>query len=126
MPYVQLRIAAAQPVPAARLGAETTRLMAEVMGKRREVTVVEVVATTSAWFVAGAPVAGPAAYADIKITRGSNSEAEKARLLADFQRMLTEELGPLSAPAYVVIHEIPGTDWGYDGQPQASRMAAKR
>lgn len=126
MPYVQLRIAAAQPFPAARLGAEATRLMAEVMGKRREVTVVEVVATDSAWFVAGAPVSGPAAYADIKITRGSNGEAEKARLLADFQRMLTEELGPLSAPAYVVIHEIPGTDWGYDGRAQASRLAAKR
>lgn len=125
MPYIQIRLAADQSVSSARLGAEASRLMAEVMGKRREVTVVEIVQSASDWFLAGAPIAGPVAYADIKITQGTNSVAQKALLLAEFQRLLEAELGPLAAPAYVVIHEIPATDWGYDGQPQASRLAGK-
>lgn len=125
MPYIQIRLAADQPVSSARLGAEASRLITDVMGKRREVTVVEVVNTDSVWFLAGAPIAGPAAYADIKITQGTNSAAQKARLLAEFQRLLETELGPLAAPAYVVIQEIPATDWGYGGQPQASRLSGK-
>ncbi|MBI5330184.1 MAG: tautomerase family protein [Betaproteobacteria bacterium] len=126
MPYLQIRIASPHPVDPARLGEAATRLMAEVMHKRREVTVVEVVPSAGAWFVDGAPVSGPAVQADIKITRGTNTEAEKARLLAAFQGLLRETLGDLAAPAYVVIHEIAATDWGYDGLPQAARLTAKR
>jgi 4-oxalocrotonate tautomerase len=125
MPYIQIRLTAPDPVSSARLGAEASRLMAEVMGKRREVTVVEVVQPASDWFLAGVPITGPAAYADIKITQGTNSVAQKALLLAEFQHLLETELGPLAGPAYVVIHEIPATDWGYDGQSQASRLAGK-
>ena len=126
MPYIQIRLTTEQPVSSARLGAESSRLMAEVMGKRREVTVVEVVQTSSDWFLAGAVITGPAAYVDIKITQGTNSVAQKALLLAEFQRLLETELGPLAAPAYVVIHEIPASGWGYDGLPQANRLAAKQ
>jgi 4-oxalocrotonate tautomerase len=134
MPYIQIRYTAPNSTPdpvsnsasSARLGAEASRLMAELMGKRREVTVVEVVQPASAWFLAGAAITGSAAYVDIKITQGTNSVAQKAHLLAEFQRLLETELGPLTAPAYVVIHEIPASDWGYDGLPQASRLAANQ
>lgn len=125
MPYIQIRLTASNTVSSARLGAEASRLMAELMGKRREVTVVEVVHPASDWFLAGAAITGPAAYVDIKITRGTNSEAQKALLLAAFQRLLETEPGRLDAPAYVVIHEIPASDWGYDGLPQASRLAGR-
>lgn len=129
MPYIQIRLATPDPVSnsvsSAHLSEEASRLMAEVMGKRREVTVVEVVQPASDWFLAGVPITGPAAYVDIKITQGTNNMEQKALLLAEFQRLLEAELGPLAAPAYVVIHEIPATDWGYDGQPQASRLAGK-
>lgn len=120
MPYVQIRLS--QTANVARLGEEATRLMVEVMRKRREVTVVEVVPTHSHWQVGGQPTTGPAAYVDVKITQGTNSDSDKARLLAEFQELLTHELGPLAAPAYVVIHEIPASDWGYDGQSQATRL----
>jgi len=125
MPYLQIRLLSQQPVNSSRLGEEATRLMAEVMRKRREVTVVEVVATQSAWHTGGEPVTGPAVYVDIKITRGTNSESEKSRLLAEFQALLERELGPLAAPAYIVIHEIPASDWGYGGLSQASRLSGQ-
>ncbi len=125
MPYVQIRLLGQQAPNTSRLGEEATRLMAEVMHKRREVTVVEVVNTQSAWHAGGKQIAGPAAYVDVKITQGTNNEQDKARLLAEFQALLERELGPLAAPAYVVIHEIPATDWGYGGQSQASRLAGR-
>ncbi len=121
MPYVQIRLH--QAANTSRLGEEATHLLVEVMRKRREVTVVEVVTSQSLWYASGQPVTGPAAYVDVKITRGTNSESDKASLLAKFQALLARELGPLAAPAYVVIHEIPATDWGYDGQSQATRLS---
>lgn len=126
MPYIQIRFSTPHPIDTVALGEIATRLMAEVLHKHREVTVVEIVPSAGTWFVAGAPMTGPTAYADIKITQGSNTEAEKARLLAAFEDLLHETLGKRAAPAYVVIHEIAATDWGYDGLPQATRLAAKR
>ncbi len=125
MPYVQIRLSSAPAGSLELLGREATRLMAQVMGKRREVTVVEVVPSAGAWFVAGEPATGPSAYVDIKITRGTNDETQKSRLLADFQALLETALGALGAPAYVVIHEVPGSDWGYAGRSQASRQGAR-
>lgn len=125
MPYVQIRYRSPYPANEARLGARATHLMAEVMRKRREVTVVEVVQTHSQWQVAGEVTPGPVAYVDIKITQGTNSAADKAALLAEFQALLVQEIGTMAAPAYVVIHEIPPTDWGFEGLPQATRLANK-
>lgn len=123
MPYVQIRLFSQSPFNPSRLGAEATRLMAEIMRKRREVTVVEVVMTQGGWFAGGEALVGPAAYVDVKITRGTNNEAEKQRLLAALHAVIERELGPLAAPAYVVIHELPASDWGYDGRAQAARLA---
>ena len=125
MPYVQIRLNAPQCVHHPRLAAQATRLMVEVMRKQRALTVVEIVTPTSLWSGGGQPVAGPLAQVDVKITAGTNSETDKARLLAEFHALLTQELGPLAAPAYVVIDEIPATDWGYDGLSQASRLSRK-
>ena len=125
MPYVQIRLFSQQAVNSAHLGEEATRLMAEIMRKKREVTVVEIVTTQSAWHANGTQVNGPAAFVDVKITRGTNSESDKARLLEEFQALLDQEAGPLAAPSYVVIHEIPATDWGYGGRSQSSRLSGQ-
>lgn len=124
MPYIQIRLNSPSPIDHPHLAREVTRLLAELLGKHREVTVVEII-PGGAWYAAGEPVHGPAAYVDIKITQGTNSAAEKARLLAACQALLSDSLGKLAAPAYVVIHEIPAGDWGYDGLPQAARMAGR-
>lgn len=125
MPYIQIRLHSPHPLNTAHLGSEATRLMAEVMHKKREVTVVEVDTTQSAWHADGKPVSGLAAYVDVKITAGTNSAEEKARLLKELQALLERQLGPLAAPAYVVIHEIPVTDWGYGGRSQSSRLSGQ-
>ncbi len=85
MPYVHIRLLSQRPPNIARLGAEATRLMAEVMHKRREVTVVEVVTTHSDWFANGVAVGGAAAYVDVKITRSTNTTLTRHGCLRSFR-----------------------------------------
>lgn len=127
MPYLQIYVPdTLTEAVRGELAADATRLLADLLGKRAEVTVVRIVATPAEqWFVAGGPLPqlGRAAFAEVKITRGSNSEPDKARFLAELHRLLAERLAPMSAPTYAVIHEVPGGDWGYDGLTQAGRGA---
>lgn len=126
MPYMQIDVSsdALEPVLAHRLAEGATRLLADILGKRREVTVVRVVSSPAEqWFAAGRSLhaGGRAAFAEVKITRGTNTVEEKARFLAEFQRLLEDTVGPLAAPVYTVIQEVANTDWGYDGLSQAER-----
>lgn len=153
MPYIHIRVASEylSPFQIRRLGAGTTKLMAERLRKRPEVTVVTIeTLQPERWFLAGAAIptrghctrkaralrwlraASPlasgacAATAEIKITQGSNTAEEKAAFLADFHQLLRDSLGPLDTPAYAVIHEVPGGDWGYDGISQAQRLQQRQ
>ena len=78
----------------------------------------------ASWTVGGEP-ASVAAYLDLKVTAGTNTEAEKARFVAGAMQLLRDVLGSdLSPVTYVVVHEVPGDAWGWDGQTQAGRAAA--
>lgn len=152
MPYIHIRVASESlsAVQIRRLSAGTTKLMAERLRKRPEVTVVTVeTLPPDRWFLAGSAIPTPrrgrctlrsraltmlachanspsgacAAMAEIKITQGTNTAEEKANFLADFHQLLGDCLGPFDTPAYVVIHEVPGGDWGYDGLSQAQRSS---
>ncbi len=126
MPDLEIHLTPEQ-LDAARkhdLAAGATRLLADILRKRPEVTVVRLVATPAqGWFAAGGPLPqlGRAAFAELKITQGSNTGEEKARFLAAFHALLVDTVGPLAAPSYTVIHELPAGDWGYDGLTQAKR-----
>jgi 4-oxalocrotonate tautomerase len=127
MPYIHITLGGPEPtVDQCRfLIDKATRLTNEIMGKRAEVTAVAVSALGSGrWGIGGAPTAGdgpPPAHIDIKITRGSNTPAQKARLVAELRRMLEEVIGGCAEASYTVIHELPAEDWGYGGLTQAAR-----
>lgn len=153
MPYIHIRVASdhLSTGKIRHLQAGTTKLMAEVLHKRPELTVVSVETLhPNRWSLAGTAIPAPrraactfrsraltllvshhstpagacAAMADIKITQGSNTNEEKAAFLAAFHKLLRDCLGPFDTPAYVVIDEVPGSDWGYDGISQARRKQA--
>ena len=128
MPYIDLKIHPAPDEAQTRLLAEgVTRAMADIAGKRREVTAVHVTAAdTALWTIAGEASREPIAYVDVKITAGTNSQEEKAALLRRIHGMLVETLGSLAEASYIVIHELPAENWGYAGLSQAERAAAKR
>ena len=128
MPVLTLRCSPLPPAAVqARLGAALTRLTAELLGKRPEVTAVLLHAEPAAWCIGGEPSPLPTAWLEISITAGTNSVAEKANFIAQAQALLQAELAPggtLAAASYVVVRELPATDWGYAGLTQDARRRA--
>lgn len=127
MPFIAIKTSgkALGPADIQTLHQETTALMARIMGKKAEVTAVLVEdAPASHWSVGGQALVGSGgvtAHADIKITQGTNTAEQKAAMIAATRDMLRRVLPELSEVAYVVIDEIPATDWGYGGLTQAER-----
>ncbi len=78
------------------------------------------------WSIGIKPVKA-AAHLEVKVTVGTNTPEEKARFVAEAMALLRSVLGPdLSPVTYVVIHDVPGEAWGYDGRTQADRALAAK
>lgn len=129
MPVLQLKVSPLQnPQRYAALGQALTRLTAQVLGKQAGVTAVVIDDIPAArWLVGGHDVQRPTALLEIQITAGTNTAAEKAAFVAQAHAELQRQLGaggPLEPATYVVVQELPATDWGYGGQTQAVRRQA--
>jgi 4-oxalocrotonate tautomerase len=123
MPYAELKI---NPMPtpeqAASLARGITDALVEETGKRREVTAVHIAGgEAQLWTIASVAADKSTAYLEIKITQGTNSQDQKASLIARLHRLLVETLGELEEASYIVIHELPAQNWGYAGLTQATR-----
>lgn len=126
MPTLQLKLTPVLSAPAqAALAAELTQLTAIVLGKRPEVTAV-LVELVPQWFIGGVPVTQATAWLAISITAGTNTAEQKAAFVAQACALLQRHLGPLAPASYVIVHELPASDWGYGGQTQAARQAARQ
>ncbi|MBC7953190.1 MAG: tautomerase family protein [Rhodospirillaceae bacterium] len=121
MPFVRITVTPA-PSPAAqqRLATGTTRLMADVLGKKATLTSVLVETATAHWTIGGEP-APMAAHLEALVTTGTNSAEQKAAFLAQAMALLSAELGVLPTATYVVVRDVPAEDWGYGGLSQAAR-----
>jgi 4-oxalocrotonate tautomerase len=128
MPTLQLKLTPPLAAPAqAALAAELTQLTATVLGKRPEVTAVLVEALPpTQWFIGGVLVTQATAWLAISITAGTNTAAQKADFIAQAYALLQRHLGPLAPASYVIVQELPASDWGYGGQTQAARQAARQ
>ena len=130
MPTLQLKVSPLQnPATYRALASALTHLTAQHLGKRPEVTAVMIDDLPAArWHIGGSDVAGPTAFLEISITAGTNTAQEKATFIAATFAELQRQLGqdrPLAPASYVIVRELPATDWGYGGQTQAARKAAK-
>ena len=129
MPTLVLKLTPLQnPERYEALARALTDLTVQLLGKRREVTAVVIDDLPAArWHIGGAPVAQPTALLEISITQGTNTEEEKAAFIAavfaELQRQLAGD-GALAAASYVVVRELPASDWGYGGRTQQARRLA--
>lgn len=129
MPFTRISLAG-NSLPAdriAHLQRGTTDLMAEILGKRREVVVVAVETSPAPnWSVNGKPLASTAALTQMEafITAGTNTGEEKAAFIRAAHALLALVLGAEATPIYIQVLEIPAGDWGYDGETQAARKLA--
>lgn len=129
MPTLQVKTSRPQnPATYAALAAELTRLTALHLHKRPEVTAVMFEELPTAhWYIGGQAAQATTAFLEISITAGTNTVAQKSAFITAVFAALTHSLGQgqtLEKASYVVVRELPTTDWGYDGQSQAARKAA--
>lgn len=127
MPFITISVTgpALSDAVKSALFRETTELMRDVMKKNAALTAVRIDAQPSGhWAIGGAPVP-IAAHMDIKVTAGTNSDTEKAEMIRRSMEMLCRHVGALPEASYVVIHDLDGAAWGYNGQIQAARAAAR-
>jgi 4-oxalocrotonate tautomerase len=129
MPFVRIALAGPQleNCQVAELQRQITGLMSDILGKRRDLTVVAVdQAQAGAWSVGGRSLdaAFRCAQIDAFVTAGTNSEDEKRLFLQAAHALLQDILGRTDAPVYVIVHEVPAPDWGFDGLSQAARRLA--
>lgn len=130
MPILQLSVSPLQnPERYQVLAAALTRLAVDLLGKRPEVTAVKLDDVPAGrWIIGGRSVEQPTAYLEISVTQGTNTAAEKAAFVeqafAELQRQLAPG-GGLAPASYVIVREVPATDWGYGGQTQRARQLAR-
>lgn len=129
MPTLQLKVSPLQnPLRYRTLACALTDLTVQLLGKREEVTAVMIEDLPAArWYVGGQDVRGPTACLEISITQGTNTAQEKAAFIAAAFAELQTQLGagqPLEPASYVIVREVPSTDWGYGGLTQAARKLA--
>jgi len=126
MPTLQLKVAPLlNPERYRALAQALTRITAQHLGKREEVTAVVIDDLPAArWYIGGRNVQKATALLEITVTAGTNTVAQKQAFIAAAFAELQEQLGhgqPLEEASYVTVREVPASDWGYGGQSQAAR-----
>lgn len=126
MPTLSLKVAPLlNPSQYRALAHALTQLTAHHLGKREAVTAVVIDDMPAAhWYIGGRDVGRATALLEISITAGTNTVAEKEAFIAAAYAELERQLGhgqPLEEASYVIVRELPATDWGYGGQTQAAR-----
>lgn len=129
MPFIRISVGGNAPTTeqVTALQRKTTQLMADILGKRPEVTVVTVESSAATnWSIDGQRLAENQVLAQMEafITAGTNSEQEKSDFISAANQMLCTVFNATMSPLYVVIIEVNGADWGYDGKTQAVRKYA--
>lgn len=127
MPFVRITLGAhgLTPDDRADLGRAATGLMADVLGKKRELTsvlVTEVPDGERVWTV-GDVFQHQAALVEAFITQGTNTAEQKAEFIAGMDAAVRRVLPHVSPASYVVVHEVPADAWGWGGRSQAARAS---
>ncbi|MDB5929445.1 MAG: hypothetical protein JWR60_1152 [Polaromonas sp.] len=131
MPTLHLKISPPghHPERCSALAEELTRLTALHLGKHPEVTAVMIDELPAVrWHVGGRAVQAATAFLEISITAGTNTAQQKADFIAAAFDALQQRLGAgglLEPASYVIVREVPATDWGYGGQTQAARKLSR-
>ncbi|RWR31140.1 hypothetical protein D2T31_05455 [Sinirhodobacter populi] len=127
MPFARLTLIPAQSSDVIqRLTDDLTTLIAGDLGKRHELTAVLVETPDPARWTIGAAAYEVAAHLEVCVTAGTNTDAEKRSFVGNAIHLLRQAMPTLATATYVVVKELPATNWGYDGETQAARAMAGR
>lgn len=126
MPYLNLKLSTTpSPQQTARIAQSLTTLTAEILRKKAEATAVAIeTVAPSAWFISGASLVSRKSnsfFLDIKITDGTNTKEEKAAYIRSVFAEMENLLGGVEETSYIVIHDVRGDSWGFNGKTQEFR-----
>lgn len=126
MPYLHLKLSS-HPTrhPAKDIASTLTDLTVEVLGKRRELTAVSLeYLTPDRWYIGGTNLGEQSLNSfnlDIKVTAGTNTKDAKAEFVSRAFAAIEVFMGPHAPESYVVVHEVHGEAWGFQGLTQEFR-----
>lgn len=123
MPFIRITLCPGRPQVHGAIASETTRLMADILGKKAALTAVLVEDSVGTWTIGGMAGQACAVHMEAIITAGTNSDGQKAAFIAQAMEMLRRHCGALPEASYVVVREVVAENWGYDGRTQASRRS---
>ena len=125
MPMLQLKVSPPQDARRRTLLAQRiTALTNETLGKRVPVTALVIEdLPKDRWFIGAEPLPEAAAWLEISITQGTNTNDEKQAFVERTWQELAQQLGPLAEASYVIVREVPATDWGFGGITQEARRS---
>ncbi|NTF31225.1 tautomerase family protein [Rhizobium skierniewicense] len=122
MPYAKLILGADVSLPDLdAVAAKLTDLISLELNKTYDLTAVSVeMSKTPVWLVGGTR-SSIAAHLEVYVTANTNTAEQKAQFIASAMTYLRSVIPQLPVASYIVIHELPGSNWGYDGWTQAQR-----
>lgn len=126
MPFARLTLIPAQsPDLTQRLAADLTNLIVSDLGKQRKLTSVLIETPGMAQWSIAATNQQIATHLEVSVTVGTNTEDEKRAFITNAMHLLRRALPELAEATYIVVRDLPGGDWGYDGQTQADRAQSR-
>jgi len=126
MPLINIQLThEISPHQASQLAAGATKIMESILGKKPELTAVNIsVLEPKHWFIGNNKLSDTSDFSAqviAKISENTNTEEQKAQAIDAFHELLDEHYGPINEVSYVQLDEIPTTDWGYGGKTQEER-----
>ena len=126
MPFINIQLSHELPEKLQNQLAEgITQIMKSTLGKKAELTATTITTTnTHQWFINSerlADINENSAQVIARISENTNTEEEKARAIEQLYNLFDTLCGPISKTSYIMIDEVPMTDWGYGGRTQEHR-----
>lgn len=123
MPYLNCKISAEESQERATEVAKVLlKNTSEILGKKAEVTAINIEFCSSKYWFIGELNNKGAFYLDIKITKGTNTKEQKASYIKKVYEDMKNILGDIDPTSYVMIDDVEGDSWGYGGKTQESRF----
>ncbi|WP_426153359.1 tautomerase family protein [Pseudomonas sp. DC3000-4b1] len=122
MPFARVTLShALLPGTEANLCEALTTLIAEALAKRHDLTSVLIEVPGRLRWAVGNREQSMAAHLEVWVTAGTNSSEQKRDFLSKAMAVLRSALPGLHPASYIVVNEVPASDWGYGGISQADR-----
>lgn len=128
MPYIHLQVNQELSEGTLReISLQLLEITAGVLRKKPEVTEIVIEHTSRSWHwsLAGQRQTSVMYKLDISITKGTNTDEEKACWISAAHRLMSDCLLQSELVNYITINEIPAGSWGYNGVTQHTRMSSK-